>query len=247
MDMAESSRNDARPGLLAFLGDIHGSAWALVRAAAQAREAGAVALIQVGDFGWSERMLGEMRKLLPYGLPLPVYAIDGNHEDYAWLNASGAEGRLSSWAFGNHHLTYVPRGVVLAIGDSFVAFLGGAESVDKAIRVKSFGRHGGVWYPDERITPEQEARLDTLPRCDVLVTHTPPASTIAKHFDPADLWNYFGVDPRTWTDPSADAVERVWTRLGKPPLYCGHMHRHVEDDGVTILNIDELSFAPAHV
>jgi hypothetical protein len=74
---------------------------------------------------------------------------------------------------------------------------------------------------------------------DLMVTHTPPDWMIRKHFSPDGLRS-FGIDPETWRDLSAEAVEQVWRELNEPPLVCGHMHRSVKDGKCRILDINEV-------
>lgn len=207
---------------LAFLGDIHGNLRRLHRAAAQAADAGASALFQVGDCGWSLRWERQ-------DFPLPVYWIDGNHETWPALQLlldAEQPVRLSE------SFTYVPRGLVVDVGGIRVGCLGGASSVDAA-----WQRRLGVWNACETLRPAQATRL--VGPVDVLVTHTPPQVVIDAYFDPRDLQRFFGLDP-SWRDPSATLVERTWERLGNPPLYCGHMHRAITHDAIRLLDCDEL-------
>jgi predicted phosphodiesterase len=228
---------------IALLGDVHGDWSAVVLAAQEAKREGASALIQVGDLGWSASLL-ERAQNVP--ACLPVYAIDGNHEDFGWL-AERTGGRTTTLASG---LTFIARGDVCTIAGVRIAFLGGAESVDKKWRKTRFqapemsGEY--LWWPDERITYEQADRLASGPRVDLFVTHTPPDRVIRKHFPPEGL-RMFGLDPATWTDPSALAVEAAWNVLGRPPLVCGHMHRAVRDENITILDINQLALWSAQL
>lgn len=228
--------------MIALLGDIHGDVSVLRSAAAKAKQAGATYLIQVGDLGWSE---GLVMGVVAERLALPVLAIDGNHEDYGFL-ATHRHPKGGATAFG-HDLTHVHRGEILHLNGLVVAFLGGAESVDKAFRHTKFSRSEGesgeyLWWEEERITEEDVAPLFAYAgKVDLLVTHTPPTFIIEKHF-PASGLRMFGIDPNRWEDPSSERVEAVWKHLGKPPLVCGHMHRRIEDSGVTILDINQMTF-----
>ena len=131
------------------------------------------------------------------------------------------------------NLFYVPRGTVMDVGGIKIGFLGGAASVDKMYRL----RQNMHWSEDELITDEDIAKFDDVKSVDMLITHCPPQSVIQEHFDPRMLM-YFGLTPQ-WRDPSADKVEALWERLGKPPLVCGHMHKSVTDGNVRILDINE--------
>lgn len=218
--------------MIGILGDIHGDFSMLSTNAHKAKQKGAVALIQVGDFGYYPRMITQLRQL---DLPLPVYWIDGNHEMHElFLDDENTQ--------THENVTFVPRGSILEIDGRRIAFMGGASSVDKQIRF-DYGMH---WSPLENIRPEDMIRMGTAldlvdNKVDMFITHVPPQSVIQKHFDPRVLRDYFGL-PITWQDPDADEVERIWNRIGNVPMYCGHMHRVVKEGNCRILNINELIY-----
>lgn len=219
--------------MIGILGDIHAGFNGLRRAHDRALAAGAVALIQVGDFGF---YAGAPYKLNAFRFTLPIYVIDGNHDNFAELREV-KPGEIMTYA---HNVFYVSRGTLLVIDSKRIAFLGGAGSIDKDIRIKE----GWLWQPDEQITAEDVRRACALPKpIDLMITHCPPQATITKYFETPEKIMFktqaFGVAP-DWSDPSALMVEKVWEELGKPPLICGHMHESVVDDLVRILNIDEL-------
>lgn len=235
----ESLRSAMR--VVAVLGDVHGDWDAVLNACEQARAKGAVALVQVGDLGWSARLLAKVEAAPAC---LPVYAIEGNHEDFGFL------GDLSRTRTMAPSLSFVGRGDVRNIGGWRIGFLGGAESVDKAYRKTRFsastvsGEY--LWWEEERVGAGDADRLISNARdgIDLLVTHSPPDCTIRQHFPPEGL-RMFGLDPAKWTDPSALRVEACWKHLGCPPLICGHMHRAVTDGPVRILDINELTLVAA--
>lgn len=222
--------------VIAIAGDIHGDSQLLNSALQKAVAAGAVALIQAGDFGVYPFTLEHLMAVAASS-PIPVYFIDGNHEHYPIIK-SWPSTECKTIA---PNLTYVPRGVVLEIAGLRVGFLGGAGSIDYAYR-----KAGRDWFPnDEQIADASVDALIAAGPVDILITHTPPRSTVDKFFDisPARARasrRLFGAAP-DWTDPSADKVQRAWEALGRPPLYCGHMHRAVEDYPVRILNIGEIA------
>lgn len=216
--------------MLAFLGDIHGSVGILKLRLDFLRDKfpEVKALIQVGDFGWYNSKQPAFNTVNPH---IPVYWIDGNHEDFRKLKGITEVTEVAPNIF------YVPRGTVLELDGRRIAFMGGAASVDKEYRLGS----GMSWYPEELITAEDVARFDGVYDVDIFVTHTPPQVTIDAHFDPYDLVRYFGLT-LDWRDPSAQYVNNLWEKFGKPTLICGHMHRSVVDQmgKIRILNIDEL-------
>lgn len=210
--------------MLAILGDIHGIYRVLMNAAEKAMARGAVALIQVGDFGWYRANINFFAKRT---LPLPVYFIDGNHEDHTLLQYDEV-----TEVFPN--LFFVPRGRVLTLDGRRIAFMGGAASVDKAYRL----RNGWHWSEGENITIAEAHRFDGVQGVDVFITHCPPQSVIQAHFDPMDL-RMFGLHP-SWRDPNADIIETLWQDWGYPLVISGHMHRSIKGPNYRILNIDEV-------
>jgi hypothetical protein len=220
--------------MLALLGDIHGGFDGLRAAERRAKDAGATALVQVGDFGWYSRLLDRLRE----PRLLPVYFIDGNHEDHELLFGRVRGDVTEMWGSG---LFYVRRGAVLELDGRRIAFLGGAGSIDKQIRLANRWH----WSELEQITDADVARLEGAGPVDLMIAHCPPQRTIATHFETPEGIAFkvraFGVPP-DWSDPSAVKVETAWLGLGAPPLYCGHMHRRIADDRVRILDIEELLY-----
>lgn len=222
--------------MIAFLGDIHGDAHSLRARVRDAYERGATALVQVGDFGVYPSTMADLMDVAEAS-PIPIYFIDGNHEDYRMIAAfpSSEPKELSAG------LTYVPRGVVVDIGGVRIGFLGGAGSIDYSYRTA-----GRDWWPSEEQVKDFEVdRLIESGPVDVLVTHTPPRSLIDRFFDTspiaaANARRMFGAAP-DWTDRSADKVQRAWDALGRPQLYCGHMHRTIMHEGFHLLGIGELA------
>lgn len=223
--------------MIGILGDVHGRFSRVADCAEQVKVQGGVALIQLGDFGIHRDMIAKMSRMQ---FAVPTYVIPGNHEDYRIIEKYSTT-ELTEIV---PNLFFVPRGYVMELDGRKIAFLGGAASVDKQWQIDREAAGGyRTWFPEEVITEDEVARLDHVSRgeIDILVTHTPPQCTIDAHFPAEYLVMYFGLSP-TWRDPSAQYVHDVWERLGKPMLYCGHMHRSLSDQGghVRILDINEL-------
>lgn len=212
--------------MIFFLGDIHGEFRLLRKAHEIARAEGASAIIQVGDFGFRDGCEDDLERA---DFQVPIFAIDGNHDNFDYLGRFSGISEIASNVF------YVPRGTLHEIDGRRIAFVGGASSVDKRFRLM----RGEPWFPQEVVTDEDIARLNGVDSVDLLVTHVPPQCVIRRHFNPMVLVRYFGLPP-DWKDPSADRIEMLWRRLGTPPLICGHMHRSVVDGVVRILDFAEL-------
>jgi Icc-related predicted phosphoesterase len=227
---------------IALLGDIHGEAWVLDSFVAKAVNSVAC-FIQVGDFGVYPTRLRYLIEAAQKS-QVPIYFIDGNHEHFPiimnWWKEMDASGAVTHEVVPGK-LIYVRRGAVLELGGRKIGFLGGAGSIDYAYR-----KLGESWFHEEQIADSDVERLlaNAKDGVDLLVTHCPPQDTITRLFDinpeiAARTRRGFGARP-DWYDPSAHKVEYAWTKLGRPPLYCGHMHRTVEDGAVRILNINEV-------
>ncbi|MBW3545117.1 MAG: metallophosphoesterase [Bacteroidetes bacterium] len=216
--------------MLAFLGDIHGSMDALIRAHdyVKKQKHDVTAIIQVGDFGFYHEVMPKLQRIKP---KIPIYAIDGNHEDHSIICDYTEVTEIGPNIF------FVPRGTVMELDGRKIGFIGGAASVDKKWRLEN-GHH---WSWREQITDEDIAKFDEITELDILVAHCPPQCVIMRNFDQSQLQSWFGL-PYGWIDPSAISVEALWNRLGRPKMFVGHMHRWVEDESVTILDINQVKF-----
>lgn len=217
--------------MLAIVGDIHGDFWTFHDIVKQIHEERpeVTAVIQVGDFGYFP---DNIRILEQCTFDLPVYWIDGNHEYFELFIHNTVPIEIHTNCF------YVPRGTVLNLDGKTIAFMGGAGSIDKKIRLQ----YKWHWSELENITDEQFHRLDSVECVDLLITHSPPQSVVTRNFDnsPRAL-HYFGA-PGDWFDPNAHLIESLWSRLNYPPMYCGHMHRSIVDRKCRILNIEEVVY-----
>ena len=218
--------------MILLLGDIHGSAGILRRALEVSKQSDAVAIIQLGDFGilrdneyWFRENIKDAH--------IPIYFIDGNHDDCKhWVQYE-----TITRVWNDRELYYIPRGTVMELDGRTIAFMGGASSIDKNIRLKN-NMH---WDINENITDEHIDRLFNNvkdKKVDILLTHCPPHSIIERHFDPINkLWFGVGVD---WVDPNQIIIEDIWNKLGTPDVYSGHMHKRVQGQNYRILEINEL-------
>lgn len=217
---------------IALIGDIHGNYRFLKAVVGEiVKKYGEIPIIQVGDFGFWP---GLREQYTPP--PSSVLFIDGNHDDCQaligyppdmWVNP------IELWP----NAIYVPRGTVMTVDEKTVLFLGGAKSVDRQFRRKHVGVNS--WCEEEVIRPRDQlqAALNAAgKKIDLMVTHTPPQWMIEKYFGPPVA---FGHDAN-WKDISAQYVEDLWKAVDCPPLYCGHMHRSIEDGVCRILNIEEV-------
>lgn len=239
--------------MLGVLSDIHAYAQQMLWSAQRARANGACILIQVGDFGvWG--------KDLPYLIkaakqsPIPIYFIDGNHEDFGiideWIAQMDEEGS-SVYHLLKDKLIYVRRGSILQLDGRTIAFLGGAASIDKAgerhFQQRAYDDYGELVKPAD--VARLKAAFNALPekKVDLMFTHTLPRLFADKFFNNNLLRNLqkherYGV-PYDWRDSSELLIEEAWRYIGEPILYCGHWHERASDFQIRVLTEHELTYA----
>jgi predicted phosphodiesterase len=210
-----------------IVGDVHGRHDRLADLLERARRAlGIDAAIQVGDFGFAASALGAVRT--PF--PIPVYAIDGNHEDHRWLQRAIDEGEAQRWA-AQLNLFYQPRGSTAVLGGSTVGFLGGALHVDQPQQHN--GPAGLANYIRRREVDAAAADFNRA-RPHLVVTHSCPAGIGIGLTGPQELQlgvlDYVvaaGFDPGPVHDCGDAELTALWSRLAyRPPAWVfGHHHR----------------------
>lgn len=216
--------------MIYVIGDVHGTferfAWMIQHVTPEDT------IIQVGDFGFYKSTLKNWSDMFPKGYPCRVLAIEGNHEDYRILNTFSKTEPTEV----HKNLWYVPRGYTTTIDGKLFAFLGGADSIDKAWRPK-----GVDWFPEETISDDDVATLYQNVgdrKVDVLVTHATPDFTVKGHWPPLNKSTWMLEEH--WRDNSATQVGIVHKKLQPEQHVCGHMHRAVFHGAVRILDINEI-------
>ncbi len=208
---------------LAIIGDVHGrfdQLEELLRAACARQPLDAA--VQVGDFGFFEEKLPAARP--SFHLPVPLYAVCGNHDDHAYLARARRSGALERWAEAN--LFYQARASVVTVGEVCLGFLGGALHADRPQR-----RHGGnVITTDEA---RRAADLFNSAKPEVIVSHSCPAGIgIGMQSTPELAWGVAehvlmaGYDPGPHHDCGEAQLTWLWRALqARPRLWCfGHFH-----------------------
>lgn len=187
------------------------------------------AAIQVGDFGFGREPMARLRAER-IRFPVPLHAIDGNHEDHRWLHRALLSGAARAWQ-QEANLVYQPRGSVVRLGTSTVGFLGGALHVDRPQDHNLFVRFPNYILRHQR---EQAAALFNRERPELLVTHSCPAGIgigvraspdlehgVAEHIVRA------GFDPGPGDDCGETELRELWRALEYRPRgwVFGHFHR----------------------
>jgi len=205
------------------IGDVHGQYRELADVLRQAQtDFGVAAALQVGDFGFFREPMAQLRRN-GIRFPVPVHAIDGNHEDHRWLRQAVRSGVARAWQ-AEANLIYQPRPSVARLGASTVGFLGGALHVDRPQTHNVLSRFPNYIARHHR---EQAAALFNREMPELIVTHSCPAGIgigmcgsptmaqgVAEHvvhagFDPgppgdcgeaqlATLWRELRYRPRGW-------------------------------------------------
>ena len=208
------------------IGDVHGRHLPLADVLRQAQLDYRVgAAIQVGDFGFSKAAWGAQT----VRFPLPLHAIDGNHEDHRWLRQAVRQGLADRWT-AESNLIYQPRPSIAVIGGLKVGFLGGALHVDRPQRHSLL-----TGWPNYilRQQCDRAAKLFNREHPDLLVTHSCPAGIgigmhgtqeqqpgVAEHIAAA------GFDPGPQDDCGEAELGRLWRALDYRPRawVFGHFH-----------------------
>lgn len=181
---------------------------------------------QVGDFGYWPDRSGRWDAFLATvaASPVPVFFLDGNHEDHRALGEAVADARAgsspdrSSPVHLGGSLSYLPRGSRLTWDGVRIAVLGGAHSIDRRLRTP-----GVDWFKEESVALEDLDLLAAGGPADVLLTHDVPASAPVAGLPLEQM-------PQVWRTELADAlahrmlVERGLDAVEAPLLVHGHFH-----------------------
>lgn len=217
-DPAAAGNPLAEPGVVCFAGDFHGNTRWAVHVLAEAKRAGARAVLQLGDFGLWPGSAG-MRFLHDISAAaaeheLPVLWVDGNHEDFDQLEdyPIGPDGlrRIRPWIW------HLPRGFRWTWSGLRFAALGGATSLDRPARTPHVS-----WWPGEEITWADAQRAVEGGETDVLLTHDCPAGVDIPGLPPASVW-----PPEELRRANAHRalLRTVVDELRPTHLFHGHFH-----------------------
>ncbi|MBV9100108.1 MAG: metallophosphoesterase [Candidatus Dormibacteraeota bacterium] len=137
-------------------GDVHGNtSWMVGHVLKQAKRHGCQLVLQLGDFGiWpgkdGQHYLEVLNREYKHA-GIPLWFIDGNHEDFDQLYALplDGDGRRPVREF----ITHIPRGHRWQWAGREMLACGGASSIDADLRTP-----GRSWWPQEAITDDDVAR-----------------------------------------------------------------------------------------
>lgn len=233
---------------IGFFGDIHGQVQKFFRVLLKVVEEYQISIaIQVGDFGVSKRTIKEIDALGKF--PVPVYFVDGNHEDFRYLWKVMKKGINEEWV--KYNLYYQPRGSTLVIQGVKIGFFGGALHV---------GRPQKIIKGNVITTEELKRAVSEFSRIspDILITHSCPAG-IGVGMQGLDVHHWGVVNHILMAGfnpgPSADCGETqhtlLWNQmLQRPKLWVyGHFHEQkiTEVEDTTFVSLQCLDYYREYV
>lgn len=212
-----------------LLGDVHGHWTELNQLLMRLRDrAGVEAAIQVGDLGIERKRLERFAKTTGR-FALPLFAIDGNHDDHAFLARALRNGQTRVWG-EQHNLHFQPRASVAGFSRTLVGFLGGALHVVRPQRHGLFSGAPNYVLQKDAIAA---AKLFNRARPALIVTHSCPSGIgIGMQGHPAlgpSLQEHVvqaGFDPGPADDRGESALRLLWDHLQYRPAtwVFGHFH-----------------------
>lgn len=158
-------------------GDWHGNTNFALNIIEHAQTFDCEAVFQVGDFGfWEHTKAGlwfmDQLELGAAKANMPIYWIDGNHENHALLRKKYMKGQVDQFVEIRPHVLYCPRGHTWEWDDVKFMGFGGAYSIDKNVRTP-----GTSWWPEEVGTQDEIDHAATKGTVDVLFTHDAPTGS----------------------------------------------------------------------
>lgn len=198
-------------GRVLLVGDIHSDflSFESLATTVLTRVDGIERIVQVGDFGfWPEEQ--EWHIYRKSALPVPVFFIDGNHENHLSLRQAALDepGRVSPM----FDAAYIPRGTI----EDQILYIGGATSIDRPVRVE-----GQDWFPEENLTEEQVSVI-------VHRLREKQVSTIIAHETTRGAFPLIRRPEWAMVDRNRDLLEEVFL-AARPRLYVhGHYHFYRE-------------------
>ncbi len=208
---------------IALIGDVHGHFEVLKEILIDLiQKHGITAAIQTGDFGLLD---DSVKIILNGGLPIPLYFIDGNHEDFRFLRRSLYDGTSSLWAEKN--LFYQPRSTMVDIFGIKAGFIGGALHVDQP----QLRKNGNVITNDDI---NSSIQLFGSNQPDIIISHSCPAGIgigMKGQKSHATGVAYYiimaGYDPGPSDDYGETQLARLWEAMPKKPdiWLFGHFHQ----------------------
>ena len=180
-------------------------------------------VVVLGDFGllWHEDKTYKHWLKWLSEKPFNILWLDGNHENHDWIDSLP----ISEWCGGNVHkiadnIIHLMRGQVFQIEGKKIFVMGGANSIDKHLRVE-----GISWWSGEEINFfEEYTAIKNLEKnnykVDLVFTHTCPASMIPKLFPKISIIE---------KSPTEEFLSYVYRSTLFKDWYFGHWHEDFDE------------------
>lgn len=239
------------PNRVVLAGDWHGNTgWAchvVEQAAKLLADEEQKVILHAGDFGvWpgqaGRSYLDEVARVLWLHRIKLLFA-DGNHEWHPELIALREEGLrtgvlglipIDSCAVTRARIFWAPRGHRWKWHGKTWMALGGAVSVDAALRVK-----GKSWWPEETFTGEQLKHATRPGKVHVMLTHDSPSAVRMSFGELPRAWDIMDVARST---AHREQLQDVVDKIKPEVLVHGHYHQSVrqtiEPYGTQVIGLD---------
>lgn len=216
-----------------FVGDIHGNYEGLLDYIIKVKSMFSIeAVIQVGDFGFSEDTFKYIKQEIKY-FPVPFYVIDGNHEDHEWLQKRLEEDVLSNWK-KDFNIYYQKRGSIVRFGNTTIGFIGGALNFDQP---QYYNKRTGASNYIQKAQIEEISQIFNDVNPELIISHSCPTS-IGIGIESSSVFsrgivNFIiaaGFEPGDNNDCGDINLTNLWKSLStKPKAWVfGHFHRRHE-------------------
>lgn len=211
-----------------LLGDSHGSADHIDFAFDKAERFDCDAIFVLGDFGWWPKFKDGQEFInfccvRAQQTEIPLYFLDGNHEDHQSLDRHVAERGREGFIELAPKFYYSPRGNTWEWDGVKFMSLGGAYSIDADYRDLDVD-----WFPQEIISPEDvEYCLENIDSVDVMLTHDAPIDVNMGAHMLSGGRNWIKGDEHTIANRTK--LQRVVDHVKPRVLMHGHWHLCYKD------------------
>lgn len=216
-----------------IVGDIHGQVQEFCRFLIEMKSHFRIeAAIQLGDFGFYPEIIQLMLEQKLH-FCVPVYAVDGNHENHEWLFWAGMNSTRANW-HKDHNLIYLPRASIFKLGSTKIGAIGGALNVDRPQVISAKSMTSNFIQQIER---ERAEKLFNAERPDLIISHTCPTGIgigmKGSHYFNQTIVQHIvkeGHDPGVEDDCGDRELTHLWNNLDVKPIAWAFGHFHINHE-----------------
>jgi Icc-related predicted phosphoesterase len=229
---AKNFKLPANPKKVLVAGDAHGSLMQIAYLIEMADRFDCDVILQVGDFGYMPHVQPNYIKQADKWLKedgKTIIAIDGNHENFAALNAPHPQHQ--QFQVLGQQILYAPRGTSWVWQGKTILALGGAHSIDKktrlfdeSIRTEDHQKSRWRWWEEELLTDRDIAKAKAVGHADIIIAHDCPQSVLLDH---RVLWKKAEAETQENRTKLQDVIDTVKPKL----VFHGHYHQRYTDIG----------------